>query len=60
MVDPHGMTIFNGIQNLQESMFGKRVVSNEMASFGDVGEQVALGTELNYNKGTVRTVQYPY
>src|SRR2546423_13712500 len=59
VIDPNGMTILYGIQDLPEGVFGKCVVSDEMASFGDIGKQVALRAELNNHKCTVRTVQYP-
>jgi hypothetical protein len=47
------MTVLNGIQDLEEGVFGKSVISDKVASFGDVGEQVALGTKLNNDKRTV-------
>lgn len=53
VVDPNGMTVLHGIQNLEEGVFGKSVISDKVASFGDVGEQVALGTKLNNDKRTV-------
>jgi hypothetical protein len=53
VVDPNGMTILHGIQDLEEGVFGKSIISDEVASFGDVGEQVALGTKFNNDKRTV-------
>jgi hypothetical protein len=57
MVDPNGMTILNGIQNLQEGMLGQLIVAHETALLGDVGEQVTLGTELNHDESAIRAVQ---
>jgi hypothetical protein len=48
MIDPNGMTVLNGIQNLQKGVLGKCVASNNMASFGDIGEQVR--TQLQQTK----------
>jgi len=56
VIDPNGMTLLNGIQNLQ-GVLGKCVVSNNMASFGDIGEQVALRKEHNFNKRKIGPVQ---
>ncbi len=57
MVDPNGMTILDGIQNLQEGMLGQLIVAHEPALLGDVGEQVTLGTELNHDESAIRAVQ---
>lgn len=57
MINPNGVTMLNGIQNLQESMFGKTVVSNEMAVFGDIREQISFRAELDHNEGAIRAVE---
>ncbi len=57
MVDPNGMTILDGIQNLQEGMLGQLIVAHEPALLGDIGEQVTLGTELNHDESAIRAVQ---
>ena len=38
MIDSHGMTKLNSIQDLKEGMFGKVVVSDKAALLCDVGE----------------------
>ena len=58
MIDSHGMTELDGIQDLQECMLGKMVVPNEAALFGDVGEQVTLRTEFEYHESTIGAVEY--
>ncbi len=57
MVDPQGMAILNGIQNLQEGMLGQLVVAHEQARLGDVGEQVTLWAKFHHDEGAVRAVQ---
>lgn len=57
VVDPNGVAVLNGIQNLQESMLGQLIIAHKSALFGDVGEQVALGTKFNHDERAVRAVQ---
>ncbi len=57
MVNPNGVAILDGIQNLQESMLGQVIVADEAALLGDIGEQVAFRTEFNHDERAVRTVQ---
>ena len=57
VVDPNGMAILNGIQDLEERMLGELIVSNESAVLGDVREEVSFGTEFDDHKGAVRTVE---
>ena len=44
-------------ENLQKHLLGLEVVSNVMALFGDLGEQVAFRTILNHNIRAIRAVQ---
>lgn len=60
MVDSNGVTVGHGIQNLEESVFGKPVVSNVVALFSDVREQIAFWTEFDDNESAVRAVQDSY
>ena len=60
MVDSHGMTEQDGIQDLKERMFGEIVVSDKTALFSDVGEEVAFRTKLEHHKGAVRAVENAY
>lgn len=53
MVDSHGMTILDGIQNLEERMFGEVIVA-VMAFLCYVREQVAFRAELQDHESTVR------
>lgn len=57
VVDPDGMAELDGIQDLQESMFGELVVAHKPAMFSDVREQVAFGAELHYNERAVRALE---
>lgn len=47
VVDSNGMTIFNGIKDLEKSPPGKSIVANVLPSFGDIGKEIALRTVLN-------------
>lgn len=38
MINPNGVTILYGIQNLEERMLGQDIVPNKMSSFGNVRE----------------------
>jgi len=59
VVDSQRMAKLNRIQNLQEGMLGKGVVSHEMASFCDIGKQISLRAEFDDNKSAVWGIQYP-
>lgn len=56
VVNPNGVAELNGIQNLEKSTLGKKIVPNKMTALGDIGEQVALGTKFKHNKGAINGV----
>lgn len=58
VVDPNGMTIFNGIKDLEKSPPGKSIVADVLPSFGDIGKEIALRTVLNDDVGAIRRVHY--
>jgi hypothetical protein len=47
VVDSNGMAVLHGIQNLEESILGQDIVSGKLASFCDVGKQVAFRAVLD-------------
>lgn len=49
MVDSNGMAVLDGIQNLEESALGHGIVTNVLALFSDVGEQVTFWAVFNDN-----------
>ena len=49
MVDSNGVAKLNGIQKLQENVFGQAVVAYEMPLFGDIGEQVTFRAILDHH-----------
>lgn len=57
MVNTNGMTILDGIQDLQERVLGQLIVAHEPALFGDIGEQVALWAEFDHDERAVRAIQ---
>ena len=60
VVDSNGVAVLNGIQDLEESPLGKGIITNVLALFGDVGEQVTLWAILNDNVCAVRGVHNLY
>lgn len=57
MVDTNGVAILDGIQDLEKGVLGQLIVADKVAEFGNVGEQVALGTILNHAISALRAVQ---
>ena len=57
MIDPNGVAVSNGVQDLQESVLGQRIVADELSSLGDVGKEVTLGAKFDDNKSAIRTIQ---
>ena len=47
------MTMNHGIQDLQESLLGQRVVSWEQTSFGDGGEQITLPAVFEHDESAI-------
>lgn len=60
VVDPNGMTIFNGIKDLEKSPPGKSIVADVLPSFGDIGKEIALRTVLNDHVRAIRRVHDLY
>lgn len=60
VVDSNGVAVLDGIQDLEEGPLGKSIITNKLALFGDVGEQVTFGAVLNDNVGAVRGVHDLY
>lgn len=56
MIDPLGMTVNDGIQNLQEGTLGRVVVPNVGATLGDVTEEIPFRTKLEDHEGAIRCV----
>jgi hypothetical protein len=54
VVDSNGVAVLYGIQNLEESSLGKGIITNKLASFGDVGEEVSFRAVLDDNVCAVR------
>lgn len=57
VVDPDGVAELNSVQQLEEDVLGKSVISNETASLGNVAEQITFRAVLDYNKCAVGAVQ---
>ena len=53
VVDSNGMAVLDSIQNLEKSPLGKGVVTDILASFGDVGKEITLRAVLNDNVGAI-------
>lgn len=53
VVDSNGVTIFNGIKDLEKSSPGKSVITNVFPAFGYVGKEVTLRTVLDNNVGAI-------
>lgn len=49
MEDSNGMTVLNSIQELEKGMFGQSIITDEMALFRDVGEEITLRAILHHN-----------
>ena len=60
VVDSNGMTIFNGIKDLEKGPSGKSIVADVLSSFGDIGKEIALRTILNDHVRAIRRVHYLY
>ena len=56
MVDLLRMAVIDGIQDLEKDRLGEVVVAEVTATLGDVGEEVAVGTVLDNDKGAVGRV----
>lgn len=57
VVNPNGMTILDGIQDLEEHMLGQSIVAHKTALLSNIGEQVALGTIFDYDKCAIGAIQ---
>lgn len=56
VVDSNGVAVLDSVQNLKESTSGQKVITHELASLGDVGEEIAFRAEFDDDKGTIRGV----
>lgn len=57
MVDSNGVTILNSVQDLEENVFGKSIITDKVSLFSDVGEQVAFRAVFEHNESAVRAIQ---
>lgn len=60
VVDPERMAELDGIQELQENVLGKSIVTDEASALGDVGKEIAFWAVLNNHKCAVGAVQYAH
>lgn len=58
VVDSLAVAELDGIQDLEERVFCKWVVSNKIATLSDIREQVSFRAELNDHIGTVVVRDY--
>jgi len=56
VVDPNGVTIFNGIKDLEKSPLGKSIITDVLSSFGDIGKEISLRAVLNDDVRAIRRV----
>lgn len=54
-----GVAELDGIQDLEEDTFDQGIISNEVALFGDVGEQVTFRAELDHHVCTIDGIHNP-
>lgn len=59
VIDPNGVAIFDGIQNLQKNALCKRIVTRVESPIGDVDKKVTVRTVLEDYKRAVGIVQDP-
>ena len=58
VIDANGMAELDGVQYLEERVFGHEVVAEIMTLFRDAGEQVPFRAKLEYYKCAVEGIHY--
>ena len=57
VVNPNGMAVLDRVEYLEKCLLGEMIVSDEVAMFGDIGEQVAFWTVFDHNEGAIKAVE---
>ena len=58
MEDAKGMAMLNGIQDLEEHLLGKIILTHVLSTLGNVEEEVSLWAVLQNDIDAVRIVDY--
>jgi hypothetical protein len=56
VIDPNGMAVFYGIQDLKKDSLGKIILTDILATLGDIVEQITLRAKLQNDIDTVGVV----
>jgi hypothetical protein len=58
MVNPRVVAVLYSVQDLEENALGRIVITNVLATFGYIVEQIPFGTELQDNINAVWNIDY--